>query len=302
MLSPSLLRRLDLRTLQLFTVICEEGNLTRAAHREAIAPSAVSKRLVELETSLGVQLLERGTKGMTTTPAGQTLLHHARRMLFNLEQISLELADFARGVRGHVRVLANLSAIVQFLPEDLRSFLERQDGIRLDLEERPSSSVVRGIEEGAAEIGICADNVPTHELRSRLYRSDKLVLVMRHDHPLADSPSLAFEDCLDHDFVGLHAESSIYATVRGEAQRSGRSLRLRVHVPGFDAVCRMAQADIGLGVLPQRAFDLLGQPMGLVAVPLRDRWAQRELRLVVRDGPLAPAAQLLLDHLTAGAA
>ncbi|GLS46912.1 LysR family transcriptional regulator [Methylobacterium brachythecii] len=302
MLSPSLLRRLDLRTLQLFTVICEEGNLTRAAHREAIAPSAVSKRLVELETSLGVQLLDRGPKGMTTTAAGQTLLHHARRMLFNLEQMSLELTDFARGVRGHVRVLANLSAIVQFLPEDLRSFLERQDAIRLDLEERPSSSVVRGIEEGAAEIGICADNVPTHALRSQLYRSDELVLVMRHDHPLAGCEALAFEDCLDHDFVGLHAESSIYQTVRGEAQRSGRPLRLRVHVPGFDAVCRMAQADIGLGVLPQRAFDLLGQPMGLVAVPLRDPWAQRELRLVVRDGPLAPAAQLLLDHLTAGAA
>ena len=140
------------------------------------------------------------------------------------------------------------------------------------------------------------------DLTSVLYRRDSLVVVMRHDHPLADRPALAFRDTLDHDFVGLHAESSIYASVRGEAQSIGRPLRLRVHVPGFDAVLRMAQADMGLGVVPLGVFALLGRAMDLAAIPLTDPWAQRELRIVSRPGTLSPAASLLVASLTANAA
>lgn len=299
MLAPMLLRRLDPTTLRLFVAMCEDGTLTQAARRAAIAPSAVSKRLVELEQSLGVQLMTRQARGMVMTPAGETLLHHARRMLHDVEQIVVELAEHAKGVRGIVRMFANLSAIVQFLPEDLRAFLARQEAIKISLEERPSGGVVAGVEAGLAELGICSGSIPSRDLHSVLYRRDSLVVVMRHDHPLADRSALAFRDTLDHDFVGLHAESSIYASVRGEAQSIGRPLRLRVHVPGFDAVLRMAQADMGLGVVPLGVFALLGGAMDLVAIPLTDSWAQRELRIVSRPGELSPAASLLVASLTA---
>ncbi|MGU3537907.1 LysR family transcriptional regulator [Methylobacterium sp. A54F] len=298
MVAPALLRRLDLTTLRLFVAVCEEGTLTQAARHAAIAPSAVSKRLVELEQHLGVQLLVRGPRGMAATPAGETLLHHARRMLRDAERIALELAEHAKGVRGIVRMLANLSAIVQFLPEDLRAFLAAQSAIKIDLEERPSTGVVRGVAEGLAEIGICAGSVPASGLRSLLYRHDRLVVVMRPDHPLALRTDLAFRETLGFDFVGLHAESSIYNSVQTEAARVGGALRLRVHVPGFDAVCRMAQADMGLGVVPEGVFTLFGRSMDLVAVPLADAWARRELRLVTRDVTLSPAAELLVRHLT----
>ncbi|KQO73658.1 MULTISPECIES: LysR substrate-binding domain-containing protein [unclassified Methylobacterium] len=302
MLAPTLLRRLDPTTLRLFVAMCEDGTLTQAARRAAIAPSAVSKRLVELEQSLGVQLMTRQARGMVMTPAGETLLHHARRMLHDVEQIVVELAEHAKGVRGIVRMFANLSAIVQFLPEDLRAFLARQEAIKISLEERPSGGVVAGVEAGLAELGICSGSIPARDLTSVLYRRDSLVVVMRHDHPLADRPALAFRDTLDHDFVGLHAESSIYASVRGEAQSIGRPLRLRVHVPGFDAVLRMAQADMGLGVVPLGVFALLGSAMDLAAIPLTDPWAQRELRIVSRPGERSPAASLLVASLTADAA
>jgi DNA-binding transcriptional LysR family regulator len=199
-------------------------------------------------------------------------------------------------------MFANLSAIVQFLPEDLRAFLARQEAIKISLEERPSGGVVAGVEAGLAELGICSGSIPARDLHSVLYRRDSLVVVMRHDHPLADRSALAFRDTLDHDFVGLHAESSIYASVRGEAQSIGRPLRLRVHVPGFDAVLRMAQADMGLGVVPLGVFALLGGAMDLAAIPLTDSWAQRELRIVSRPGELSPAASLLVASLTADTA
>src|SRR5471032_331944 len=209
MLHKSLVRRLDLITLQLFVAVHEEGTLTRAAAREAIAVSAASKRLMELEEALGISLFVRNAKGMTLTPAGETLLHHARRMLFNVEKMGLELGEHIQGVRGYVRMLANLSAIIQFLPEDLHDFVADHEQVKVDLEERPSTGVVQGIVDGMADIGICSMDTDTHDLVSVPYRHDQLVVVMRNDHSLAGQQQVPFADTLDSDHIGLHAASSI---------------------------------------------------------------------------------------------
>ncbi len=296
----NLIRRLDLVTLQLFVAIHEEGSLTRAAAREAIALSAASKRLNELEAALGSPLFARQARGMSLTPAGETLLHHARRMLFNLEKIGLELGEHLQGVRGYVRMLANLSAIIQFLPEDLALFAAQHERIKVDLEERPSNGVIQGLLDGVADLGICSSDSDTRDLLKVRYRRDQLVLVVREGHPLAHQAQVAFAETLDNDFVGLHSASSINMRTHEAARRAGRVLRLRIHVPSFDAVCRMVQADMGVGILPRKAFELFGGALGLRAVALSDDWAERELLLVARDlESLSPVSRLLFEHLRA---
>ncbi|WLH69839.1 LysR family transcriptional regulator [Pseudomonas sp. FP2309] len=299
MLHKSLVRRLDLITLQLFVAVFEEGTLTRAAAREAIAVSAASKRLMELEHVLGVSLFVRRAKGMDLTAAGETLLHHARQMLFNVEKMGLELGEHSHGVRGYVRMLANLSAIIQFLPEDLRDFSERHPEIKTDLEERPSTGVVQGVLDGVADLGICSCDTDTKGLPSVTYRLDKLVVLMPADHPLAARDSLAFSETLGSDYVGLHAASSINMRTHAAAREAGEMLRLRIHVPGFDAMCRMVQANMGIGILPQKAYELFGRALGLHAVPLTDAWSERRLILVARDeAQLSPVSRLLFDYLS----
>lgn len=295
---PNLLRRLDPTTLQLFLSVHEEGTLTRAAEREAIAVSAASKRLVELEQALNVPLFVRKTRGMELTPAGETLLTHARRMLLSVEKIGVELAEHAQGIRGYVRMLANLSAIVEFLPEDLRAFLANHAQVRLDLEERPSDSVVRGVEDGWADIGICSGDVDTRALRTELYRRDRLVMVVRSDHALAARGHVAFAETLDYDHVGLHVNSSINTRMHLAARAAGRTLRVPIHVPGFDAVCRMAQVGMGIGLIPYDVFLAIGKPLGLAALALDETWAERELKIVIRDEEsLSPVTQALFGHL-----
>jgi DNA-binding transcriptional LysR family regulator len=296
--AADLARRIDLTTLQLFVAICEEGNLTRASQREGITPSAVSKRLHDLEETLKVTLFQRQTTGMVLTPAGETLLHHARITLLNIEKIAVELSEHANGVRGHVRMLANLSAIVEFLPDDLPTFFRSNDLVRLDLQERPSAEVVRGVEEGEAEIGICSSDVVTRSLERRAYRRDRLVVVVPADHPLARERDVQFADTLDYDHVGLFATSSIYLRSHYSAQQVGKAIRLRVHVPGFDAVCRMVQAGMGVGLIPDRALAVLSHGMNLKGVALRDDWADRELILVTRNAEaLSATSRLMFDHL-----
>jgi len=293
-------RRVDLTSLQLFVAVCELGSIGRAAEREFIAASAVSKRLSDLEATLHTPLLYRHTRGVDLTPAGESLLHHARSVLYSLEKMQGELSEYADGVRGHVRVHANISAIVQYLPEDLGVFSRAHEAIKVDLEEHLSSEVLRAVQEGAADLGICHLSEGSTELQSLPYRKDRLALVMPAGHPLAEHAAVALADTLDFDHVGLHTNSSIYVAMHQAATEAGRSIKLRIHVTGLDAMCRMIENGLGIGVMPLRAFELMQHGIGrqLVHVALSDAWAEREIRLVARDFSTLPvAARSLVSHL-----
>lgn len=295
-------RRVDLTSLQLFVAVCELGSIGKAAEREFIAASAVSKRLSDLEATLGAPLLYRHTRGVDLTPAGESLLHHARSVLFSLEKMQGELSEYADGVRGHIRIHASISAVVQFLPEDLGAFVRKNDEIKIDLEEHLSTEVVRAVQEGAADLGLCNTAVGVGELQTLPYRQDQLVLIVPRGHALAREPGVAFEASLAYDHVGLHSNSSIYLAMRDAAAAAGRTIRLRIHVTGLDAMCRMIHNGLGVGVMPQRAFALMHGVGDLECVTLTDAWARRRIELVARDFSTLPVtARLLVDHLTASA-
>jgi DNA-binding transcriptional LysR family regulator len=299
----SFARRIDLTSLQLFVAVCELGSIGRAAEREFIAASAVSKRLSDLEAAVDTALLYRHSRGVTLTPAGESLLHHARTVLFGLERMQGELSEYADGVRGHVRMHANISAIVQFLPEDLGAFARAHSQIKIDLQEHLTPDVLQAVREGAADLGICHASAVQQpgegDLQSRPYRSDRLVLVVPEVHALSEHTAIHFEEVLDWDIVGLHAGSSISLAMRAAAAHAGRPLRQRIQVTSLDAMCRMIDNGLGVGLLPDRAFALMRSVGRLRAIPLHDAWAQRELCLVARDFNALPVtARLLVEHLT----
>ena len=296
-------RRVDLTSLQLFVAVGELGSIGKAAEREFIAASAVSKRISDLEATLSTPLLYRHARGVDLTPAGESLLHHARSVLFSLEKMQGELSEYAGGVRGHVRVHASISAIVQFLPEDLGAFTQKHSEVKIDLEEHLSTEVVRAVQEGAADLGICNTTSGAGNLQTLAYKTDQLVLIVPQAHVLLASNAIKFEAALDFDQVGLHANSSIYLAIRQAASAVGRTIKLRIHVTGLDAMCRMIQNGLGVGVMPQRAFELLHGVGNLRAIALTDVWATRRIDLVARDFSTLPVtARLLVKHLTAASA
>lgn len=295
----SFTRRLDLTSLQLFVAVCELGSIGRAAEREFIAASAISKRLSDLEAALGAPLLYRRPRGVELTPAGETFLHHARSVLFSLDRMQGELSEFAQGVRGHVRIHANLSAIMQFLPDDLAGFTSLHPQVKLDLEEHVSSEVVRAVRDGDADIGICNAPGPVDDLQSRRYRQDRLVVAVPRRHPLAAHRAVWYEETLDHDQIGLQGNSALDLAMRRAAAAAGKDIRLRMRVTGLDALCRMVHNGLGIGLIPDRAFALLQGVGDLQAVPLRDDWAVRDIDLLARDFSSLPVtARLLVDHLS----
>ena len=291
-------RRIDLTSLQLFVAVCELGSIGKAAEREFIAASAVSKRLSDLETTLDTTLLYRHARGVDLTPAGESLLHHARSVLFSLDRMQGELSEYADGVRGHVRVHASISAIVQFLPEDLGAFIRQHGNVKIDLEEHLSSEVVRAVHEGAADLGICNVAASDNALQTRPYRRDRLVLIVPRGHALAGQGPLLFEDSLEFDHVGLHSNSSIHLAMRNAAAALGRTIKLRIQVTGLDAMCRMIHNGLGIGVMPLRAFELMHGVGDLQSVALGDAWAERQISMVARDFSTLPVtARALVEHL-----
>ena len=294
----SFARRLDLTSLQVFVAACELGSIGRAAEREFIAASAASKRLADLEAAVGTPLLYRRPRGVELTPAGDTFLHHARSVLFSLERMQGELSEFALGVRGHVRIHANLSAITQFLPDDLAGFSTLHPQVKLDLEEHVSSEVVRAVRDGDADIGICNAPGTVDDLQARRYRQDRLVVAVPRGHPLAACDAVWYADTLDHDQIGLHGNSALDLAMRRAAASAGKDIRLRIRVTGLDALCRMVHNGLGIGLLPDRAFHLLRGVGDLQAVPLRDDWSVRDIDLLARDFDALPVtARLLVEHL-----
>jgi DNA-binding transcriptional LysR family regulator len=290
----------DFRDLEHFIAVAETGSIARAAERCHTVASAVSKRLSDLEGSFGTALLVRGAKGVELTPAGHAFLGRARGIIHQAEQLDDELRRHASGARGHVRVFANISSIVEFLPAALASFLEKYPDIHIHLEEHVSTAVAAGVADNLADLGILSSVPAIDGLTLTPFRSDELVVVLKPDHPLATSASLAFGQIVHLPLVGLHANSSLHQLLARAAADEGRPLNVRIRVTSFDAVCAMVAAGLGISVIPKAAAVPYTMQLRLRAIALTNSWAKRQLLLCTRSHEALPgASQRLLDHLLA---
>lgn len=290
---------IDLLSLRLLMLAADTGNLTKAAQKAHITLSSASKRLAELERTMQCSLFVRLPRGLELTAAGQGMAEHARSILEGVHRMACDASDYAMGVRGHIRLFANTSSVIQFLPSDLANFLASNPNVRIGLEEALSDAIIQAVAEGRADIGIFADNAPADALHKRLYRKDQLVLLVPTYHPLATEEKLALVDTLDYDYVALNQGSSLLRRITEAAISAGKMLKVRIQVSSFDGICRMIEAGLGVGILPLSSVrpGLLEQK--LRAIPLTDDWATRTLFVgISKDTKLAPEAVNLFEYLT----
>ncbi|CAD6560285.1 LysR family transcriptional regulator [Paraburkholderia sabiae] len=298
------MRDIDLKTLRLFVAVCDHRNIARAAEEAHIEPSAISKRIAQLETDLGVPLLSRSRRGVEPTGAGSALLEHARSILFTIERIESDVAAFGGGLKGRVSICASASAIAEALLDDIAAFM-REPGnanIRVDVEERLSSDLVRQLREGAASVGVCWDNVNLQGLQHVPYRRDRLALAVHPDHPLANEPVLSFDQTFDYEHVGLLPTTAVHTMLQRAAASAGKTLSYRVIVSSFDAAFRVVAAGLGISVIPVEVAETYRPVLGVKVIKLTDDWAERRFVVCFRNlESLQPAAQRLVDYLASRA-
>ena len=295
------MRDLDLTSLRLFVTVCDTGNMSRAAEKANMVASAVSKRLAQLEATVGASLLTRRKHGVVPTPAGETLLEHARSMLLSASRIERDMASHAAGIQGRVNVLATASVMAESLTDEIAEFLKKPEhqNIQIDLEERISPEVVRGIREGVASIGICWDAAETGLLHTRTYRHDHLSVAVPQGHPLCGLPAVRFADTLAFEHVIMPVNSAVEVMLQREASLLGQRLQHRVIVTNFEAALRVVRAGLAIALVPREVTILYAQAYGLEVLPLQENWSRRRFILCHRGkDQLSPAAQLLLNNLS----
>jgi len=284
-------------SLSLFINSVDLGSISKAAEVSHIALAAASRRIALLEHHYKVKLLVRTSRGVEPTPAGRAALPQARQMLNLMHKLDMDLSDYARGIKGHLRIHANMSALAQFLADDFVSFAITHSDVRLELEERWSGEIAQSVREGNAEIGIVVGGGNYEDLTLLEYRDDELAVIL----PTASiqrQHALVFADLLGQDFVALESGSALTRRLQLEALNRGHRLRLRVQVRSFEAVCRMVEAGLGVAILPKNVVYPYAQAGRLRMVPLKDAWAQRHIQICVRSlDDLPQIGRAMVEHL-----
>lgn len=275
--------RFDLIDLRLFLYVLETGSITHGAAQANMSLPSASARLRGMEEALGMSLLERGRRGVETTPAGDTLAHHARLVLGQIERMQGELGEHSQARKTRIRLWANTAAVTEFLPRPLAEFLRDHPNVHIDMKERQSAETVKAVLNGSAEIGIVADAVEHGALQAFPFATDKLVLIVARNHALSARRKVALRDVVGEDFIGLSAGSALSEYLGEQALFAGQNFYFRARMRTFENICCMVEHGAGIAIVPVTAARRYRGTLGIRVVELTDRWAPRQLLIVVRD-------------------
>lgn len=291
--------RFDLIDLRLFLNVHEAGSITAGAAACHMTLASASERIRGMEQALGVPLLLRRRQGVDVTPAGRTLVRHARQVLQQMACLHDELGEFGAGLKTHIRLYCNTSALSEHVPGMLAGFLAEHPGVSVELEESSSDEIVDAIRNDMCDIGIVSDAADLEGLEGFVFRDDPLALVVAQGDALAGRKQIAFADVAGRAFVGLSADSALETLLARQARRLGKSLNYRVRLRSFESVCRMVGSGIGVAVVPRAVAQRCARSAKIRSLALTNAWASRQLRVCVRQlaalpGPARQMVQMLL--------
>lgn len=288
----------DLVSLKLFVRAVETRSLSEAARQSHIALAAASRRISILEGRYRVRLFNRSAQGVEPTAAGLELAAYAREILDHADRAEAALSDYAAGAKGRVKIEANTSAITQFLPADIARFSARFADVKIEVEESRSGDIARSLREGRVDVGIVMQGTAMDGLECFPYRTDRLVALVPRSHPLR-ARTVAFADILDFDIVGLDSSAAMMRLLQEAARVQGKPLRLRMQVRSFEAVCKLVQAGLGIGILPDGAARNYVHSLDLRLLGISDSWTKRSMLVCVRNMASASLpTRRLVEHLT----
>jgi DNA-binding transcriptional LysR family regulator len=291
-------RRLDPYSLQLFVTAADEGSIGRAAAKEHIAASALSRRIADLEHTFGLPLFVRSAHGIELTEAGRVAYDGARQFEVGLESLLRDVQSMSGVVSGRVRLFANASSVIGFLPERLKAFNAAYPLVAIEMQERLSGEIVRACLDDLADVGICiVDDVP-NGLDAWHFAHDPLMVVMPHGHPLAAESPLHLRQVVEHPLVCIQTGGALDRLLRDHAAAAGLRIKVAVNVSSFDGVCRMVEAGLGIAIVTESAAAAYAGSGQFERRPLEEPWVQRELRMIaLHKSPRPAAVQALIDTL-----
>lgn len=277
--------------LRCFVAVADSGNLADAADRLGRTPSAVSMMLKQFEEHLGAPLFESERKSRLTE-LGAFVLGQARRELDHFDRTVEMIEAYAGSEAGFIRVAAVPSVGTVMLPKVLQRFHAARPGVRVDVRDMDSLSVLRELEKERIEIGLASGERAGADIEREKLFSDSFGIVCREDHFLVQrARPVAWDDITGLPFIANGTCSLIDDDVfRRVLERSTLSVR------NTTTLFAMVRAGVGITVLPQLALD--GAGGDIVFVPLVDASARRNIEMLCRvHTGLSPAAEAFREYV-----
>jgi DNA-binding transcriptional LysR family regulator len=288
---------MDLTLIRSFLAVAETGAITEAAERIGITQPALSRRLQQFEDHLGVPLMVRGRKGATLTEIGRLVQSEAQAILARYEHMQEMVNSHQRLEGGTVRIGGGATAVSYMLPEAIAAFQAAHPQVRFHMREAGSSEIADDVLAGHLELGVVTLPVRDRELQVTPLTTDLIVLVARHDHPLAQRRRVRIQDLADQAFVAFEAGSALRQIIDSKLRDAGVEVNVVMELRSIPAILRMVSTTGNLAFVSQLG---MAQQNDVIAVAVQGLRIERRLAVIARRGvALSPAAGAFTKRLQA---
>ncbi|HDS9358648.1 TPA: LysR family transcriptional regulator [Enterobacter chengduensis] len=284
----------SLRQLRVFVTVAHARSFSRAGEIIGLSQSAVSHSVKELENQTGVKLLDRTTREVVLTEAGQQLAARLERLLDELHITLRDVGRLGQQLAGTVRVAASQTISAHLIPQCIAESNRCYPEIDFVLHDRPQQWVLESIRQGDVDFGIVIDPGPVSDLASEIVLSEPFLLLCREDDPLAALPEVPWQALQGMNLVLQDYASGSRPLIDAALAAQNISAQIVQEIGHPATLFPMVEAGIGISVLPALALPL---PQGSHLTVKRFTPAiERKLMLVRRKNrSLSGAAQAIWD-------
>jgi DNA-binding transcriptional LysR family regulator len=281
---------MEIRQLRYLVALAEERHFTRAAAREHIAQPALSQQIRRLEDEAGVALVERTTRHVALTGAGELLVARARRILAELDAARGEL-EALRGVRtGHLTIGVTHTMGPVDVSLLLALFRQRHPAVELTVREETSDDLAQMVRVDAIDLAFLSvtERIKSHGLALHQLVSEELVVILPRGHRLARRRTLRMRELAEEEFVSFREGARLRELLVTAGQQAGFQPRVTLESNDSQRVRRLVSRGLGVAILPRS--DAVGPGAGVAVARLVDPSLTRDITLAWRAGRRHPPA------------
>ena len=289
-----------LRQMRAFVEVVRSGGFTAAAPKLHLTQSATSLLVRELETQLGLQLVDRTTRQIAVTDAGSEFLRSAERILADVDQAIASTQDLMLRRRGRVTIATTPLLASTFVPSVIAEFQQLYPGITVHMADLPTEQIIRHVQAGDADVGLGVFHSIDSELEALPMLKHRLGAMVPSAWPLAKRRSeLSWADLAEQPMIALSHGSGFRALIDPLLHQAGIAVQPRFEVAQIGSAVGLAEAGLGIAVVPAYVGQLLKSSRVRFRV-LHKPVVYRQIELIVRAGrSLSPGAAAFKDCLSA---
>jgi DNA-binding transcriptional LysR family regulator len=287
----------ELLDLRAFLAIMETGSFHKAAEIVNLSQPALSRRIKQLEATIGAPLLERTTRKVTPTTVGRDLQPLLQRLLDELETSVLSMSETGKLQHGQVTIACVPTAAFYFLPRVIRRFHTQHPKIRIRILDLSAGEGLRSVANGECEFGISMLGSADPDVTFTPLVEDPFGLACHRDHPLARTRKVRWSDLAEHLLIGVSRNSGNRTILDHALANLNVRLNWFYEVNHLSTSLGLVEAGVGISVLPRLATPQEDHPK-IVTRAIIDPTVVRTIGIVERrNGRLSPAATKFRDLL-----